>query len=442
MKKLHYLVFALIMGLSVSMTSCSSDDDTPEDPSAKLPVATKTIADLRALTTGDAVEVPADFIFKGIVVSSQGESNNFYQAIYLQDGDVAVKVSCLKEGDKLYETFKAGQEVFVKAAGLFIGKHYDTYTLGFATDDKYTVSRIPDLTIKDLFIGGSLDKAISPKEVADISLLTPEMVGTLVKVTGVQVITADKGKTLGKKDQGYTEIKFITADNKKISISNNNFADFSETVISEGSGSISGILNTFGSNFQIALTRVEDLDLKGERFADPVDETEEFVKNDVGDNLMANADLEAWDDDNNPTGFTHVENITKEATTFHGGSFSAKFMSSSKTKDFGTDVALTGGKKYRVSFWYLDNDVNARLRVWSKFRSGVENDYIDLTSDDDKAVLQSNTYSEDAEGWKQFNAIVTAPAEAAKLYFEVRAYKGDEAGGFIYIDDIEIFEQE
>ena len=431
------------MGLSVSMTSCSSDDDSPEDPSAKLPVPTKTIADLRALTTGDAVEVPADFVFKGTVVSNQGESNNFYQAIYLQDGDVAVKVSCLKEGVKHYETFVAGQEVYVKAAGLFIAKYYDTYTLGFeATDDKYKVSRIPELKIKDLFVGGDLDKAITPKEVNDISTLSPEMVGSLVKVTGVQVITADKGKTLGKDSQGYTEIKFVTADNQKISISNNNYAEFNAEVVPEGSGSISGILNTFGTNFQIALTGVEGLALTGERFADPVEETEEFVKNDVGDNLIANADLEAWDDDNNPTGFTHVENITKETTTVHGGSFSAKFMSSSKTKDFGTDVALTGGKKYRISFWYLDNDVNARLRVWSKFRSGKEGDYTDLTSDEDKAILQSNTYSEDNAEWKQFNAIVTAPAEAGKLYFEVRAYKGDAAGGFIYLDDIEIFEQE
>ena len=427
------------MGLSVSMTSCSSDDDSPIDP--KVPVVTKTIADLRALTTGDAVEVPADFIFKGIVVSSQGESNNFYQAIYLQDGDVSVKISCLKEGEKFYETVVAGQEVYVKATGFYIAKYYDTYTLGFkATEDKYKVSRIPETDLKSLIVAGDTGKAITPKEVTDISTLSKEMVGTLVKVTGVQVITADKGKTLGKDVKGYTEIKFVTVDNKKISISNNNFAEFATEVVPEGSGSITGVLNTFGSNFQIALTKIEDLDLLDDRFADPIDD--DFVKNDVGDNLIANADLEAWDDDNNPTGFSHVENITKEATIFHGGSFSAKFMSSSKTKDFGTDVALTGGKKYRVSFWYLDNDVNARLRVWSKFR-GVTDPYADLTSDEDKAVLQSNTYSEDNAEWKQFNAIVTASADATKLYFEVRAYKGEDgtAGGFIYVDDIEIFEQ-
>jgi len=273
MKKLHYLLFAMIMGLAVSFTSCSSDNDSPlapvdpVEPTPEVPVANKTIAELRALTTGEAVEVPADFIFKGIVVSSQGESNNFYQAIYLQDGDVAVKISCLKGDDKFYETFKAGQEVFVKAAGLFIGKNYDTYVLGFEADAQYTVTRIPEVNLKAVAIGGDLNKNITPKEVTDISTLTADMVGTLVKVTGVQVIEADKTKKLGDKDnQGYTELHFVTIDNKKISISNNNYADFNETVVPEGSGSITGILNTFKSDFRIALTSADDLDLTEARF--------------------------------------------------------------------------------------------------------------------------------------------------------------------------------
>jgi len=277
MKKLHYLLFAMIMGLAVSFTSCSSDNDSPldpidpVDPTPEVPVANKTIVELRALTTGDAVEVPADFIFKGIVVSSQAESNNFYQAIYLQDGDVAVKISCLKEGDKFYETLVAGQEVFVKAAGLFMAKYYDTYTLGYqATDDKYKVSRIPETNLKAVAVGGELNKNITPKEINDISTLTADMVGTLVKVNNVQVIEADKNKKLGDKDNsGYTTIKFTTIDKKSISLSNNNYADFNETVVPEGSGSISGILNTFGTDFQIALTSIEDLGLEGARFEIP-----------------------------------------------------------------------------------------------------------------------------------------------------------------------------
>ncbi|MGZ2369072.1 DUF5689 domain-containing protein [Ancylomarina sp. YFZ004] len=278
MKKLHYLFFALIMGLSVSMTSCSSDNDSPidpdpVDPTPELPVVNKTITELRALTTGDAVVVPADFVLKGIVVSNQAESNNFYQAIYVQDGDVAVKISCLKEDAKLYETFVAGQEIYLNAAGFYIAKYYDTYTLGFeATDDKYKVSRIPEINLQSLIVAGDLDKAITPKEVNDISTLSSEMVGTLVKVSGVQVITADMDKLLGDKDNsGYTSIKFITADEKKIQISNNNYANFNAEAVPEGSGSISGILNTYGSDFQIALTSFDGLELTGARFAEAVE---------------------------------------------------------------------------------------------------------------------------------------------------------------------------
>ncbi len=307
MKKLHYLLFAMIMGLAVSFTSCSSDNDSPldpidpVDPTPEVPVANKTIAELRALTTGDAVEVPADFIFKGIVVSSQSESNNFYQAIYLQDGDVAVKISCLKEGDKFYETLVNGQEVFVKAAGLFMAKYYDTYTLGYqATTDKYKVSRIPEVNLKAVAIGGELNKNITPKEVNDISALTPDMVGTFVKVNNVQVVEDHKGKKLGDKDNsGYTTIKFTTADKQSISLSNNNFAEFNEALVPEGLGSISGILNTFGTDFQIALTSLEGLDLEGERFVvessvfvdKTVDALEEMFSTGTADERV---DVEGW----------------------------------------------------------------------------------------------------------------------------------------------------
>ncbi|RXQ94984.1 hypothetical protein EO244_07995 [Ancylomarina salipaludis] len=305
MKKLHYLLFVMVMGLAVSFTSCSSDNDSPIDPSPvdptpELPVANKTIADLRALTTGDAVEVPADFIFKGIVVSNQAESNNFYQAIYLQDGDVAVKISCLKEGDKFYQTFVAGQEVFVKAAGLFMAKYYDTYTLGYqATDDKYKVSRIPEVNLKAVAFGGELNKNITPKEIDDLSTLTPDMVGTLVKVNNVQVVETDKGKKLGDKDNsGYTTIGFTTIDKKTIAISNSNYANFNEEVVPEGSGSISGILNTFGADFQIALTGIDGLELTGERFTVESDNNGGDTGVDDGDNglgLFPGSDFETWE---------------------------------------------------------------------------------------------------------------------------------------------------
>lgn len=258
---------SMLLVAALFITSCSEDPETPVPPVEEVPTPNKTITELRALVTGDvAVEVPADFVFKGIVVSNQGVSNNFYRALYIQDGDVAIKLSCDKDGTKFYETIEMGREVIVKASGLYVAKSYDTYLLGSGPDDKYKVTLIPEDQLKTaLYVGDAA--TVTPKEINDISTLTTDMVGTFVKVNDVQVVEADRNKNLGGDgSQGYTTLTFTTIDNKTVKISNNNYANFGDQVVPDGSGSISGVLSTFGSDFQIMNTAIEDFNLTGERF--------------------------------------------------------------------------------------------------------------------------------------------------------------------------------
>jgi hypothetical protein len=257
----------VLMTAALFIASCSKDPEPPVPPVEEVPTPNKTIADLRALVTGDvAVAVPSDFVFKGVVVSNQGESNNFYRAVYIQDGGVAIKLSCDKDGTKFYETIEMGREVIVEASGLYIGKHYDTYVLGSGPDDNYKVALIPDAQlISSVHIGDAT--TLTPVEINDLSTLTPDMVGTYVKVTDVQVVEGDRNKTLGWDDSSqYSDLTFTKADASTIQVSNNNYATFSDQTVPDGSGSISGILNTFGANYQIANTKIEDLDLTGARF--------------------------------------------------------------------------------------------------------------------------------------------------------------------------------
>jgi len=456
MRKLHYLLFALTMGLAVSMTSCSSDNNDspvgpvdPVNPTPETPTANKTIKEIKALAVdGEFKQITEDFIIEGVVISSD-EAGNFYKALWLQDtkdggeGGIYLKVN----KDDLYQEFAIGQKIVVKCKDLELEVYGGQPSLGtsYMKDGEQKLGGVDAAKIAaTIFKDG---EATTPTaNIVAIDALTDALVGTLIKIENLQVKDGDLTKTYAV-DKKSTNIILTNAAGEEIIVRTSGYAAFKGETVAQGSGSVTAILSKFNETYQLSLRNVADIDMAGTRFTvaggDNGGDDGDFVADDKGDNLLANADLEAWDDDNNPSGFTHVENITKEATTFHGGSFSAKFMSSSKTKDFGTEVDVIAGKKYRVSYWYLDNDVNARLRVWSKFRGGPDNAYTDLTSDEDKPVLQSNEYSVDNTEWKQFNAIVTAPATATKLYFEVRAYKGEDgtAGGSIYLDDIEIFEQ-
>lgn len=154
---------------------------------------------------------------------------------------------------------------------------------------------------------------------------------------------------------------------------------------------------------------------------DPVEPTE-----------FSNWGFENWTDDTTPEGFKKAENVTKESTIKHGGSFSAKQQAG--TKDILAEVAVEAGSTYEVSYWFLDNDATAKCRMWSYFKDAAGASVTDEASD---ASLRPGTYSEDNVDWQQYKFEVTVPAGATKLNFEVRSYK-DGGTGFIYFDDFAV----
>ncbi len=154
----------------------------------------------------------------------------------------------------------------------------------------------------------------------------------------------------------------------------------------------------------------------------------------MGQNLVLNGDLESWDDANTPTSWNTKQNITQENVNVHGGDYAAAQTSASGTKKLEQLIEnIIPGHTYRISFWYLDNDANARMRLWSSWKDDA-NDWLN----DDDAVLHwsSDNYTQDNSDWLQFSVELTAPTNATKFNFGVRTYKQDgNTGGKIYFDD-------
>ena len=152
-------------------------------------------------------------------------------------------------------------------------------------------------------------------------------------------------------------------------------------------------------------------------------------------NLVLNGDLEVWADPNNPTDWTLAENITQATDPIHGGTYSAMHTSASGTKDLKQDImTITGGQTYEISYWYLDNDPEARTRIWSYWLQDAT-----TTLTDNVAELRPDEYSEDNPDWINYKVILTAPANATGFRFEVRVYKQDNIpGGSVYYDDFSI----
>ncbi len=149
------------------------------------------------------------------------------------------------------------------------------------------------------------------------------------------------------------------------------------------------------------------------------------------DELMTNGNLELWDNSTTPSGWDKRESIDQEGTIVHSGSYSAK--QTAGTKDLGQYVeGIVGGETYTISYWFLDNDPNAKGRIYSYWREGTN------TLSDNALELRPSGYSTDSSEWQQISHTLTAPATADNFYFEVRTYNDNSGGGVIYYDDFSV----
>ncbi|WP_462341020.1 fimbrillin family protein [Phocaeicola plebeius] len=174
---------------------------------------------------------------------------------------------------------------------------------------------------------------------------------------------------------------------------------------------------------------------KGGGTVDPEPEPE------PGINLLTNPGFEDWTSEL-PTAWDNATyntgEIVKETSIKHGGNNSLRQTSASGTNKIQQEVAITAGKKYRISYWFLDNDTKASSRYWFAM---VGSD--GKTINDINKQIQQSDYSVDNAEWQQVTIEFTAPAGTVKMRYEVRTYRNmdsNEAGGYIYYDDMELVE--
>ena len=160
-----------------------------------------------------------------------------------------------------------------------------------------------------------------------------------------------------------------------------------------------------------------------------------------GINLLTNPGFEDWTNEL-PTAWDNktynTGEIVKETSIKHGGNNALRQTSASGTNKIQQEVAITAGKKYKISYWFLDNDTKASSRYWfAMVGSDVK------TINDINKQIQQNDYSTDNTEWQQVTIEFTAPAGTVKMRYEVRTYRNmdsNESGGYIYYDDMELVE--
>ena len=143
-------------------------------------------------------------------------------------------------------------------------------------------------------------------------------------------------------------------------------------------------------------------------------------------NLVINPDFEDWTD-GLPDGWAFDELATMETGNVFQGAYAVR-QRVLVTRMWQEVQGIMPGEEYVISYWYYDNDPDARSRIWAHWTAGGE------FLEDDAEILRPEAFSYDLDEWQEFATTLTAPAGADGFRFEVRTYDDGGGGGAVYYD--------
>lgn len=267
MKRKLFLVIALV-GL---FTSCIQDNytDPPNNGVDPNLTANFTIANLKALYTGTAIQLPDSMIISGVVVADD-KSGNLYKSIIIDDGTAGILIRVDNNG--LFGTYPVGRRLFIKCGGLWMGDYGGLIQLGgqLTAGSTNEVDVIPALVIPDYFFPGTYNNPVTPITV-DIPSLDDSYQNRLIRLQNVQFVYADTGKTFSDAQLQQTVNLYITDCNgNTMIVRTSGYADFAGQLVPSGNGDFIAIYGRFSADQQLTVRHPNDLQLNGARCGDPV----------------------------------------------------------------------------------------------------------------------------------------------------------------------------
>ncbi len=238
----HLFLFLLFVHLSACV------DDTFDSPKPiPVPDTNTTIADLIDRYKGEQINFDQGEVFKGTVISSD-EQGNFFETLYLQDGDAAIAIRA--DVNSLYAEYPLGSEVVVSLDGIFMSDF-----AGLIQIDGLT-----ETNIKQHLFRKSLQGSVDTMVVSNLSELNLSLVPRLVRLEGVEF--EDIGATYAVEGGGGGQNRNVAdCDGNTLTVRNSDFADFAGQDLPIGNGSITGVFTRFRDFIQLVISSPDDVDM-------------------------------------------------------------------------------------------------------------------------------------------------------------------------------------
>jgi len=260
MKK-RLFIFLFITGL---VTSCIPDDHdlpptTGADPNIRV---TATIAQLKAMYSGTAIQLHDSLVIKGLVVADD-QSGNFYKSIVIQDSTAGILIRL--DASNLFQTYPVGRRLFIKLGGLWMGEYHGLIQIGSSKTigTVNEVDAIPSTLFDKVILKGTLNNDVIPLDVNITSLNTSHQ-NMLIRLTNVQFITTDTGQAYAPGLMS-TNRTLEDCSANPILVRTSGYASFANSITPGRNGEFVGIYSEYGTTPQLIIRDLPDLKMTGNR---------------------------------------------------------------------------------------------------------------------------------------------------------------------------------
>lgn len=264
--KILKLVF--LFGLVFSSCVDREFDEPPvngEDPNID-PSEIVTISELMDIyQRGEFNPINLDKYLSVLVVADD-RSGNFFRSLVIQDETGGITI--LLDDVELWNKYFIGKRLFINVSQLWISDFNGLPQVGytpFDDDGQMTLGRIPAVLIDDIIQGGTFNNPIEPTTIT-IGQLENSNLNTLVSLEGLQFIGSALNSTFADADNLISVNHTLEdCDGNKILLRTSGFSDFAAQEVPSGNGNLQAIYGVFGSDKQLLLREVTDINFDGTR---------------------------------------------------------------------------------------------------------------------------------------------------------------------------------
>jgi hypothetical protein len=261
---------ALMLIASLAIWSCvkTEFDEPPAGGVAVDIQANTTIKELKKLhVTPDALDKIKDDLIIGGEVVMDDRSGNFYKTLIIQDATGGIEVQ-FNDG-YLFNSMPIGRYIYIRCKDLILTDYNGLPQLsgsilvenGVPSAVGLTAAQVRQKVVK----GEYKSPKLTPKKIT-VNDLNTDLLNTLVELDGMQFTQCDAGKS-------YADVVSKNSINRlmedcnglQLILRSSGYSDFASKLTPTGNGKIVGVLGVFGSDYQLFIRNVDDVNMTGAR---------------------------------------------------------------------------------------------------------------------------------------------------------------------------------